>query len=216
MAKSRGLVSCQVSCVGVSPMLLNPMTDATLDQLIHGSGGRSKQKNTDISQREMAEAKLPRGANGEFGFPLTYLFAALVGAGRQVIYDQKKKFSTLKDSLVPGLITLSTGLFSANGDEFIPFVDQKQEWVVDKRRGVLAATGVAVGIIRPKFPVWAFDVTVEVDEGQVNIAKVRELFEAAGRFSGIGDFRPARRGPFGRFKVTKFVEVEAEPLKQAA
>lgn len=36
----------------------------------------------------------------------------------------------------------------------------------------------------------------------LDAAIVRELFDIAGSKIGLGDFRPDRRGPFGRFTVT--------------
>jgi hypothetical protein len=35
-------------------------------------------------------------------------------------------------------------------------------------------------------------------------ALVRELLDIGGKRVGIGDFRPSRRGPFGRFKVVSW------------
>jgi hypothetical protein len=103
-----------------------------------------------------------------------------------------------------------------SGDGFIPFADQDAKWLPDRRRGVLAANGAAVAIIRPKFPKWAFDVTIEVNEDQVAIEKIQDLMNVAGRIAGIGDFRPSRRGQFGRFKVTDFAQAQAVSAKKVA
>jgi hypothetical protein len=35
---------------------------------------------------------------------------------------------------------------------------------------------------------------------------VPDIFAEAGRRVGIGDFRPERKGPFGKFQVVEFVE----------
>jgi hypothetical protein len=37
---------------------------------------------------------------------------------------------------------------------------------------------------------------------------LREIVDAAGSRIGLGDFRPATKGPFGRFVVTSWVEDE--------
>jgi hypothetical protein len=88
-------------------------------------------------------------------------------------------------------------------------VNQKDGWVVDVRRGVLQATKVAVAIVRPKFPRWGFEITVEVNEDLVNVEKIMDLFEIAGRQCGLGDFRPGTKGQFGRFSVKEFAALEA-------
>jgi hypothetical protein len=214
---TKGLVRYLMSCTGVSPMLQNPMTDDTLDELIYGSAGKRKPPKTDVSIENIAEKRLCLGPNGEFGIPANYLFAALVDAGRHVIFDKKTKISTAKTSLVPNLLTIIPELVNEVGDGFIPFKDQKAKWIADKRRGVLAANGAAVAIVRPKFPTWAFDVTIEVNLDEVAIEKIQELFKKAGQYSGLGDFRPSKRGPFGRFSVTDLVELEQQVgEKQAA
>lgn len=207
----------RVSCNSRSPMLQNPMTDDTLNELIYGSAGRRKPPTTDVSIEDIARKRLCLGPNGEFGIPANYLFAALVEAGRHVIFEKKTKISTAKTSLVPNLVTIVPGLVNDVGDGFIPFADQSMKWIADKRRGVLATNETAVAIVRPKFPTWAFDVTIEVNLDEVAIEKIHELFKKAGQYSGLGDFRPSRRGPFGRFTVTDFVELEQQAeVSQAA
>jgi hypothetical protein len=204
----------RITASSLSPMLLNPMTDEVLDELLGGKGAR-KGAQTDITVEQRAEKKLCKGPNGEFGFPTNYLFAALIHAGRQVSLRGKTNVSTATSSEMPGFMSIIPDLVIDGGDGFIPFLDQDVKWVADKRRGVLAANKAAVAIVRPKFPTWAFEVTIEVDLDLISIDKVKSLFEIAGRVSGIGDFRPSKRGPFGRFAVTDFVEVE-QAMKQAA
>ena len=215
-ATKTGIGQYLIHCVGVSPMLQNPMTDAVLDELTFGSAGRRKPVQKDVTIEDLAKQKMCLGPNEEFGIPANYLFAALVDAGRHVIFDKKTKLSTRESSLVPSVISIVPDLIDAKGDGFIPFTNQSEiKWIADRRRGVLTANGAAVAIIRPKFPTWAFDVTVEVNHDLVAVEKVQELFNAAGRYSGLGDFRPSKRGPFGRFSVKDFIEVEQE-LKAAA
>lgn len=215
-SQSSGIGRYRISCLGISPMLQNPMTDEILDELIYGSAGKRKPKTTDVSIADIAQKRLCLGPNGEFGIPANYLFAALVDAGRHVIFDKKTKLSTLQSSLVPSLVTLLPPLVNEAGDGFIPFKDQKVKWVPDKRRGVLKANGAAVAVVRPKFPTWSFDIECEVNLDLVAIEKVKELFNAAGRYSGLGDFRPSKRGPFGCFNVVDFVEMEARAVEKAA
>lgn len=208
------LIQFRVSASSLSPMLQNPMTDEVLDELLGGKGAR-KGAVTDITVEQRAVKKLCKGPKEEFGFPSNYLFAALVEAGRGVQFEKKTNISTLTSSRLPAFFSIVPDMVTAGGDGFIPFVDQSIMWVADKRRGVLKANGAAVAIVRPKFPTWAFDVTIEVDIEQIAIDKIQTLFQIAGRQSGIGDFRPSKRGEFGRFQVTNFVEIE-QALKQAA
>lgn len=211
---TKGIQQFRVSAMSLSPMLQNPMTDEVLDELLGGKSAR-RGVQTDITVEQRAMKKLCLGPSGEFGFPANYLFAALIDAGRQVQYEGKTKVSTRESSLMPSFLSIVPDVVNAEGDGFIPFLDQSIMWVADRRRGVLAANKAAVAIVRPKFPSWEFEVTVEVDLDLISVDKVRSLFEIAGRQSGIGDFRPSKRGPFGRFSIVDFVEVE-QAVKKAA
>ena len=51
---------------------------------------------------------------------------------------------------------------------------------------------------------------------EVAIEKVQELFKKAGQYSGLGDFRPSKRGPFGRFSVSQLIELEQQVGEQQA
>lgn len=60
---------------------------------------------------------------------------------------------------------------------------------------------------RPVFPVWksSFDIQFFTDKLELN--QVKDCIELAGKIVGIGDYRPAKNGTFGTFKVTKFEEL---------
>ena len=127
-----------------------------------------------------------------------YMFSCLVEAGRLVKLDTKRSMSTKDSSLIPSFLAI-------DGD-FLPFEDQEIDFAVDRRRGVLSNAGksVAVCITRPRFDKWAFSMTLLVAEHEVTVEKVKQLVERAGTAVGLGDFRPAKRGPFGRFSITKW------------
>jgi hypothetical protein len=55
---------------------------------------------------------------------------------------------------------------------------------------------------RPLFHFWQLRFSLTHDAEMLDAAIVRELFDIAGSKIGLGDFRPDRRGPFGRFTVT--------------
>jgi len=56
---------------------------------------------------------------------------------------------------------------------------------------------------RPKFEEWSCVFEIEVLEDQASLDDVQGWLETAGRVVGIGDYRPAKCGPFGRFKVDR-------------
>lgn len=54
---------------------------------------------------------------------------------------------------------------------------------------------------RPRLNDWSLQVEVIIDERMVELAQVVAAAENAGRYIGLGDYRPAKGGPFGRFTV---------------
>lgn len=54
---------------------------------------------------------------------------------------------------------------------------------------------------RPCFPEWGAEVEVTYDPAIIDGADLLRSAENAGRFIGLGDYRPNKGGPFGRFEV---------------
>lgn len=46
-----------------------------------------------------------------------------------------------------------------------------------------------------------FSCIIEVDQAQMSLPMARDLIDTAGKRIGLLDFRPQRRGTFGRFNV---------------
>lgn len=185
----------RVVCEGISPLLLNPMTEETLEE-IRTKNARPKQR--DISREEEASAKLIHDEDGNLAIPVVYLFGALVEAGRKV-KNGKTQVSTAGSTTLYSFMTIV-------GGEFMPLLDDPK-WEPDLRRGT-GQNNVAVAIVRPKFKVWKFEVIVEINLDTSTPRLVRDIFDIAGSTVGLGDFRPAKKGPFGRFGVTVWEELE--------
>lgn len=54
---------------------------------------------------------------------------------------------------------------------------------------------------RPEVERWGCVLELEVDLDFTNPWQVEELLNISGRISGVGDFRPERRGPHGRYRA---------------
>jgi hypothetical protein len=59
---------------------------------------------------------------------------------------------------------------------------------------------------RPRLDHWFCQINVELDETVFAPSLVRRLFDDAGKKIGLCDYRPARKGPFGRFVVDRWNE----------
>lgn len=187
-------VQATLSSVG-NGMLMNPMTDQTLEEL---RTGVRKAPAKDRPAEDVAAERVIRDAEGNPGIPAEYLFSCLVEAGRHV-KNGKKQISTTTSSLVPAILAVE--------EPFLPFTEHS-DWVTDLRRGCLPKDKTAVCLVRPKFESWECQVTLEIEDAVAEESTVKELLRIAGSFIGLGDFRPACRGPFGRFKVTDWEVLE--------
>ena len=68
---------------------------------------------------------------------------------------------------------------------------------------------------RPRVDEWECPFTLDIDESMFSPALVRAIVDDAGKKIGLGDYRPSRKGPFGRFVVKTWV-VQKDALRKAA
>ncbi|MBI2124869.1 hypothetical protein HYT92_03700 [Candidatus Pacearchaeota archaeon] len=190
----------KVKCIRKGPgLLMNAMTDETLEGL---RTGVHETKRRDIPAEEEAASKLYKDANGTVGIPVENLSACLCGAGRYVKNGTPpRQISTATATTLHSLLSIK--------EAFLPLSDGnggKAAWIVDKRRGQATNKNEknAVCIVRPRFNSWGIEFTLEIDEKEVNPETIRQLVEVAGNKIGLCDFRPTRRGPFGRFEIAEW------------
>jgi len=149
---------------------------------------------------EVAESACYRLADGSCGIPVLSIRGALIESS--------------KDYKVPGkrysLARLLKGCEVAPM-EFVPLMRDGQpvtEYQIDSRRAVNKNTKGAIIVHRPKFAAgWQVNFSLLLDDSLFAMSDegVRKLMtdvlNDAGKRVGIGSFRPANSGWFGRFKV---------------
>lgn len=146
--------------------------------------------------KEQAAAKVYVGHDGKPCIPQPNLFRCLIDAGT-FFKAGKSKVTTQKSSLIPACLEVV-------GIE-LPIIT-KEGWAVDTRAVRIPSTGGRILCHRPSFNDWRIDFTVSVDTDMMAAKLVREIVDAAGKRIGLGDFRPACKGPFGKFVVTSWKE----------
>ena len=197
----------KVTCEGETPLLMEPMSDAVLESL---RTGKRLPINKDRTAEEVALEKIYKDENDNPCIPADNLWSCLVEAGRLVSFKGKKNISTADESLLGGLLRIK--------EEYLPLQNGSPiTHRVDKRRGRLP-DGTAVCLVRPRFDHWGFSATLIIKDGDIDDKKMKELFEAAGTFKGIGGHR--KKGSFGRFVVTGWEVIGGDkkkaPAKKAA
>ncbi len=192
-------------------LLLNPATPELLEAL---RTKKPQQKKNDWTVEAEAATKLYWSEPDEttkvrkMGIPAQNMLACIVNAGREV-KTGKKQISTATSSTVFGFMEII-------GD-FLPFegLDDKGciPWQPFANKGTMHAAGkdTAVCIVRPRIKHWSMIVNVRFDENRgIDDSTLVKLFDEGGRKVGLCDWRPQKKGRFGRFTVTK---VESMALK---
>lgn len=179
---------------GVTPLLCNRFTDAA--QIAATNGTRLSATGDKGSPQEQAASKLYIGHNGKPMIPTPNLFRCIIDAGA-FFKAGKSKVTTQKSSLIPACVEV-------DGLE-LPIV-HKDPWTVDQRPVRNPATGGRFLCYRPCFHDWELEFTLGYDPDMIQVKLLREIIDAAGKRIGLGDFRPACKGPFGKFVVTRWQE----------
>jgi hypothetical protein len=73
---------------------------------------------------------------------------------------------------------------------------------------VVPATKGRVVRHRPRFDEWRVTYSVEWDETLMTEGQVRRIVDDTGSRVGLLDFRPEKKGPFGRFVVVEWKNLD--------
>lgn len=185
------IIQCTIK--GLSPLLMNKFTDAAAAKISAGTSATTL--GTKGTPREQAATKVYADDAGNLFVPGPNLFAAIIAAGT-FHKAGKSKITTLKTSLIPAGVALQ--------EIACPLGTKKFE--VDSRSVVIPATGGRVMCHRPRLDEWQISFTLDIDTEVFAPDLVRAIVDDAGKKIGLGDYRPARKGPFGRFVVTGWKE----------
>ena len=191
------MTSLTVAIEGITPLLIHRFTDAA--QMQATSGTRSSIATDSESSREQAEQALYTDDQGVSGIPQPNLFRCILDAGK-FFKAGRSKVTTQKSSLIPACVGIQ--------ELFLP-IKSVGGWKVDTRPVRIPATGGRILRHRPCYDDWRLYFTADLEESLISIKLFREIVDAAGTRIGLGDFRPDTKGPFGKFKVTEWVNGEA-------
>jgi hypothetical protein len=190
---ANGFKRISVGINGMTPLMMNRISEDTLIGL-RTKKKPSKSSTKEETPREEAEKKLHVTTQGDPYIPVEALMASLIIAGQYIRLDGKRQASTKQSSLVPGFITIE--------DRELPLTHK--EWEVDMRPGRNPNGGELVCIVRPRFDKWGFETTILLDTTLFSEQMCRELFEIALSRVGLLEFRPARKGIFGRGSIVSW------------
>jgi hypothetical protein len=182
-----------ITLTGIKPLLMNRFTDEQALKIEGGSSavGYASENGT---PREQAEPKIYRDAGGNICIPSMNVLRSIFDGG---FFHKagKKQITTKKESMLCSCISIR--------ELDIPLISTTP-WEVDSRAIVNPSTGGRRLCHRPRFDVWSLSFTIEWDGSLINLKLLRQIIDDAGKRIGLGDFRPAKKGPFGRYVVTQW------------
>ena len=170
-------IQCMIK--GISPLLMHafPMSDPP--------AGWEKWDRED--QARIAEYRDP---DGKLYVPGVALQRSMIAAAA---YSKGKGRATLQKPVAACVLV--------SPDRSI--IDQ-QKYEIDSRRVVIPATKGCIIRHRPRFEEWSLQFVIEYDDELLSEKELRQVIDDAGKRVGLLDFRPEKKGPFGRFVVTSW------------
>lgn len=147
--------------------------------------------------RERAEQAAYRADDGSLYVPSTWFFRSMIEVGSY--HKQRGSRKSLK-YIIPAAIVVTTDIIPLLNLDGKPIMD----FEVDARPVVIPSTKGRIMAYRPRIEVWQAEIPMEVDTTIIGVDTAHQLLEDAGRKQGVGDFRPEKKGPFGRFQITKW------------
>ena len=175
--------SYRVAIVGRRPLLLHQIPQSL------GERGRGER----VSPEEEAKAALYRDSSGAIVIPALNIKASIRDAARQFRVPGRGKVS-YKDLIKSGIEVepLMIPLKVPGGG------DPENSWKVDTRPVVVQRSRILRS--RPRFDEWELEFVVNIVDPLVAAQQLKEIIESAGKYVGLGDFRPE----FGLFTLASF------------
>lgn len=179
----------EIEIEGVSAILINRFKEqAEVPQKMKKAG-----KKDYGTPREQAESTAYADDDSKIWIPSTWIKGALatVSSDYKLPSSRKSVKSVIGGAVIPK-------------DEKIYF---KENYIIknieiDSRPCVVQRARIMRH--RARLEKWSLRFHLEVFDDILDLSNVNEMLTDAGRRAGIGDFRPSKGGPFGRFQVVKW------------
>ena len=166
----------EVGIKGVTPLLMHRFPLEPIEAI---------EKKTPQEQAEIAAYRIPD--DGTLYIPGMNIQRALVSAAT---YSKGKGRGSL--TKVAAACIMVTPEYVSLGTK---------EYAIDCRPVVIKATGGRVARVRPRLDSWGCAFVVEFDDALLKETELRRIVDDMGNRVGLLDFRPERRGSFGRCMV---------------
>jgi hypothetical protein len=185
-------IECEIR--GITPLLINRFSENS-----ETAKSTRKLQTTQVDPRKEAEKAAYIANDGTFYFSSFSIPGTMGNAGTNHKVRGSRKSLRF---VVPCAVQMESDavtILNGNGPA--------KDFEVDMRPVSIPATKGRILRYRPRFNCWSARFRMLLDESLLSVDDAHLLLSEAGNTIGIGDFRPEKRGPFGRFRVTEFKEV---------
>jgi len=178
----------KVTIEGITPLLMNKPEQFGFDV-------QWVEKHASTDWEKQALQKIYIDADGKIYQPSTHIEQALMEAGKKI----KMKGA--------GKATYSKPFGSMVSVEEAEIPHEITDYEIHKSLVVIPTTKGRIARYRPMFKKWKLNFHI-LFEDEIPADVLKEALEIAGRYSGLGDWRPEKKGKFGKFQVTSWKEVK--------
>lgn len=172
---------------GASPLLQNRFTGA--DEI----GTKTTKRKVETTKENKVEDTIYMTSDGKIYQPSDSIKQALIEAGKAF----KKGKSNLSKTFASFVLVEPEAIIHSN-----------QKWMTDRRAVVIPSTRGRVMRNRARIEKWKlkFEITI-LDDSEIDEKTLHDALDYAGHYIGIGDYRPQKKGMFGRFITSSISKV---------
>lgn len=186
----------RVPIEGLSPLIVHNFSAKSKRQMLEAQQGKKKLKEVRDPKAEYEAAfyRINDSISGElrYGFPVTAFKAATTGAAR--FYDKSVSMTALRQFMfMRGILT------DADPQQLVEIIGEPR-----MREDVVRLGGPSRSAdlrYRPEFPEWRATLEVTFVTSSISLGSVISLIDAGGLGIGVGEWRPEKRGEFGKYTI---------------
>lgn len=186
----------RIPIIGTAPLIVHNWSEKAR-RIMLGSMQGSKLPRESKNPEAEFEAAFYRTKSGGFGFPVLAFKSATVEASR--FYGKNVTKVGLRQTL------FFTGEYSPTCNMSLVDLSGEPRMREDVVRVGISGTDLRY---RPEFTEWSTQLTVTYVKSSLTRDSVLSLIDAGGLGTGVGDWRPAKNGDFGTYRIDQTRNIE--------
>lgn len=176
-----------VLITGVTPYMQHRMDDVKLAEWEGGRKSIIERDGLDTEKSKLAAFHSYIDPNGNYYIPSEHFKQSFIKGGGFV----KAKVGNANRSMKN--IVAAMFFIRPEKIEFRMFDE------VDTRSAVNRNVKARIIVNRPKWNYWTCSFILSVDNDTITLKTIKDIIEAAGKYVGVGSYRPEHTGEYGRF-----------------